>query len=396
MTLHFAQTAFSQLLLSGTLVHEGSFEEIQKSYGIQFHPQIVMIVSIDRYPDLIIGKPFLWRMEIGKHVVEGVSEAIPVPFTWIWVAEGVLAVLLEVQLEQKQRDDYWRMTEEIARKIQKCVARRGASVSIGIGSYQDNPYLLHYSYEEAIESMNDRFFQGNQLIFRYEKKAHNKPWQDALSAQERTELLARVRIGDDDGVCDLLKVHLEKMAEAYQKDVDIFKSEVVDLVMTITRIVLESGRDASTILSENTRFIQDLYKTIRYDKFVLKVCEHCKRLTQQVQGLHVSKVSPVIQKAVRYILDNHQRRISLGEVAQYCCLSVYHFSHLFKREIGESFIDYLNRIRVKKSLFYLENPDFSVQQTAQLVGFDDPNYFSRTFKKYMDITPTKYRKAKLC
>jgi two-component system response regulator YesN len=58
------QATFSHLVLSGTLVHEGSFQEMQEAFGIGVHPQVVMMISIDRYPDLVIGKPFHCRMEM--------------------------------------------------------------------------------------------------------------------------------------------------------------------------------------------------------------------------------------------------------------------------------------------------------------------------------------------
>jgi two-component system response regulator YesN len=163
----------------------------------------------------------------------------------------------------------------------------------------------------------------------------------------------------------------------------------------MSRQVLESGANAAVILSENARFIQDLYLTIRYDKFVQKVCEYARRLTQQME-LSLTSASPVIRKAVRYLKENLQRRVSLEEVAQYCCVSVYHLSHLFKRETGMTVVDFLNKLRVEKAMHFLEATDCTIQEIAYFVGFQDANYFSRTFKKYVKYSPSAYRRAKLC
>jgi len=391
-----AQATFSHLLLSGTLVHEGSFQEMQEAFGIGVHPHIVMVISIDRYPDLVIGKPFHWPMEIGHQVVEGVCEAVTVPFVWVWVAEGVLAVLLQLSLDPPSERTCREATNRIARQIQKCCKARGVNVSIGIGGYYDNPYMLHYSYEEAKESMVDRFFQGNSLIFHYEKKtSESGAWQSPLAPEERAELVARVRIGDEEGTVIYLHTLLEKLAHTYSHDVNMFKSEAVELIITMSRQVLESGANAAVILSENARFIQDLYLTIRYDKFVQKVCEYARRLTQQME-LSLTSASPVIRKAVRYLKENLQRRVSLEEVAQYCCVSVYHLSHLFKRETGMTVVDFLNKLRVEKAMHFLEATDCTIQEIAYFVGFQDANYFSRTFKKYVKYSPSAYRRAKLC
>jgi two-component system response regulator YesN len=397
MKLDPAQATFSHLLLSGTLVHEGSFQEMQKIFGIGVHPQVVMVISIDRYPDLVIGKPFHWRMEIGHQVVEDVCEAVTVPFVWGWESEGVLAVLLQLSLDLTSEYTCREVTDRIARQIQKRCMDRGVKVSIGIGGYYDNPYMLHYSYEEAKESMVDRFFQGNSLIFHYEKKtSESGALQSPLTPEERAELVARVRIGDEEGTVTYLHKLLEKLAQTYRHDVKMFKSEAVELVITMSRQVLESGANAAVILSENAHFIQDLYVTIRYDKFVQKVCEYTRRLTQYMEPKRLASASPVIRKAVRYLKENLRRRVSLEEVAQYCCVSVYHLSHLFKKETGITLVDFLNKLRVEKAMHFLEETDCTIQEIAYFVGFQDANYFSRTFKKYVKRSPSAYRRAKLC
>jgi two-component system response regulator YesN len=274
---------------------------------------------------------------------------------------------------------------------------RGVNVSIGVGGYYDNPYMLHYSYEEAKESMEDRFFQGNSLILHYEKKrSESAAWQSPLAPEERAELVARVRIGDEEGTVTYLHTLLDKLAQTYRHDVNMFKSEAVELVITMSRQVLESGANASIILSENARFIQDLYVTIRYDRFVQKVCEYARRLTQHIETQCLISASPVIRKAVHYLKENLRRRVSLEEVAQYCCVSVYHLSHLFKQETGMTLVDFLNKLRVEKAMHFLEATDCTIQEIAYFVGFQDANYFSRTFKKYVKRFPSAYRRAKLC
>ncbi|MEW9668325.1 helix-turn-helix domain-containing protein [Ammoniphilus sp. 3BR4] len=387
---------FSHLLLSGTIVHEAAFSKIQEIYGISIHPHLVMVVSVDRYPDLSLGKTLIWKTEIGHKLVEAVYKAITVPFVWAWVAEGVLALLLEIRSEQLDQQDLKEVNFQIARDIQTSAYFMDIPVSIGIGTYYDNPYMLHHSYDEAKRSMVDRFFQGNRLIFQFEKKSSSGDLRnDPVVRLERTELLARVRIGDGEGTVSILKILMERMARAYKFNVDMFKSEVADLVMLMSRLALESGVSAPTILSENAHFIQDLYQTIRYDKFVQKVCEYGQRLTEQVTLTHSAVVSPVIRQAIQYIKENLEKKISLDEIARFCCLSKYHISHLFKKELGVSIVDFINKMRIEKALLYLEQTDLTVQQIANHVGFEDANYFSRTFKKYVQISPSEFRSTKI-
>ncbi|NOU90804.1 AraC family transcriptional regulator [Paenibacillus sp. LMG 31460] len=397
MKLNASQAAFSQMLISGTLVHEANFNEIQNRLGIEISPHVVIVFSIDRYYDYAVGQPFIWRADIGHKLVKALHKAITVPFLWVWVSEGVLAALLELKTDIISKDAYLGLTLQMVHETQNIMDQQGFSVSAGIGTYYDNPYMLHYSYEEAKESMIDRFFQGNRLIFQYEKRSRNeKKWVQVITHEEKMELLARVRIGDEEGSIVYLKILLERLAQAYKHNIDMFKSETFDLIMTVSRLVLDVGGDASELLSGSARVIQDLYNTIRYDKYVLKVCDYWRKLARQVAEAHAREASPVIRSAIEYMKEHLQEKITLGEIARYCYLSTYHFAHLFKREVGLSFVDFLNKLRIEKAVHFLETTDLPVQLIAAQVGFPDPNYFTRKFKLYMSCSPSEYRAAKLC
>lgn len=395
--------AFSHLLLTGTFVHEYTYEEMQQVYGVTINPKVIMLVSIDRYPDLIEGKETDWKIEMGQTLMGAICKtAAMVPFTWLWIEEGVVALLMELPVQTEQTPSNQNAVQ-IAKAIQKATDNVRISVSIGIGTRYDDPSMLKHSYEEAMHSMIDRFFQGNRMIFPYVKKKQTEAAvRETLAIfkekieKDRVDLLARVHIGDVEGAVAVLPAILEKIAEANHYQVSSFKSEVVDLVMMVSRLALESGFSAETILSENAHFIQELYRTIRYDKFVQKVCVYVRQLTEQVALTQTLDVSPIIRQAVRFIKEQLDERIMLEDIAQYCCLSKYHFSHLFKKEVGLSVVDFINKLRLEKAKYYLETTDLTVQQIANQVGFPDANYFSRMFKKANQQSPSDYRSARLC
>lgn len=387
--------AFSQALLSGTLVHYSNFEELKQRYQIHTHPQSVFLVSIDRYYEICIGKPFLWRSEIAEQLLKGIQRVVSQPYLWLWVEEGVLALLLEWEQKIQQEDGFYDGCNRLASKVQKQAADQGISVSIGIGGYYDNPYLLHLSFKEARSAMIDRFFQGNQLIFHFSDLVRKKKETGSpITPEERMELQALMRIADEEGVQNCLKELMEKLAKTYQQDVEVFKTEVLDLLMLLTRTVLETTDSPTRILAENAAIVQDLYQTIRYDHFVRKVCGYSSRLTRSMDPHLMHHVSPMIKKALFYTKENLEQKISLKEVAHYCSLSLHYFSHLFKKETGCSFVDYLNQLRIKKAQFYLQQTEWTVQQIAHKIGFEDANYFTRLFKRYVKMTPTQYRRAK--
>ncbi|OIK10797.1 hypothetical protein BIV60_20220 [Bacillus sp. MUM 116] len=393
MVEELTQISFSQLLISGTFVHVAPFKDLQEKYGVKIQPNVVVLVSMDRYPDLAEGKSIEWKINIGRKLLDELDILLPIPFLWTWTEEGVLALLLD--FHEVNRQDRKREVLSLAGEIQKASDLIGIHVSIGIGNFYDDPAHLICSYEEAKKSMSGRFFQGNKLIFHTDMRKNMVESFMIPLTKEKSELFSIVRIGHTEGVLTQIKGIMNRVAEIYNYNEDVFKSEVIDLLMMMSRIVLEAGVSPVSILTNTANVIQDLYHTIRYDKFVMKVCKYAEWLTEQVENIYTRDVSSNIKLAIRYMKENHQKEVSLEDIAHYCHLSRYHFSHLFKKEVGISVMDFFNKLRIDKSLFYLEKTDFPVQEIANQVGFHDSNYFSRLFKKYMKSSPTEYRRLKM-
>jgi two-component system response regulator YesN len=105
-----------------------------------------------------------------------------------------------------------------------------------------------------------------------------------------------------------------------------------------------------------------------------------------------SNLEELINEAKVYINNNYMDDITLESVANEMCISSYYFSKLFKKEANINFIDYLTDIRIKNAKYKIRNTNKSIKQISKEVGYNDPNYFSRVFKKQTGYSPSKYKK----
>ncbi len=94
---------------------------------------------------------------------------------------------------------------------------------------------------------------------------------------------------------------------------------------------------------------------------------------------------------LKYISKNYAEKITTSDLAKICHLCESHFCRFFKDAVGKSPLEYINEYRIEKSIVMLLNTDEDITAIASAVGFDDPSYFSRVFKKIKNITPAKYR-----
>ncbi len=99
------------------------------------------------------------------------------------------------------------------------------------------------------------------------------------------------------------------------------------------------------------------------------------------------KYSKTIEKSLIYIEENYGNHISLIDVAKNIYLSHEYFSRLFKEEVGENFSTYLTLYRMNKAKELIKGTDMKISQIAMKVGYSNPGYFSKNYKKYMGTSP---------
>lgn len=99
----------------------------------------------------------------------------------------------------------------------------------------------------------------------------------------------------------------------------------------------------------------------------------------------------LIKNSVEYIKENYYTTITLQDLASKYDKSPQQFSYLFYKYMGIRPIDYIIQYRLKKSFEMLKD-GYKVREVALLVGYDDPYYFSRLFKKHFNFSPSEVNK----
>lgn len=99
----------------------------------------------------------------------------------------------------------------------------------------------------------------------------------------------------------------------------------------------------------------------------------------------------VIENVKIYMRHNYQKNLTQDFIASLFYLNRSYLSTLFKQRTGVKFIDYLNDIRIEKAAELLRNSDRKMYHISKAVGYDNPKYFFRIFKKKKGCSPEQYR-----
>lgn len=103
-------------------------------------------------------------------------------------------------------------------------------------------------------------------------------------------------------------------------------------------------------------------------------------------------VRSVSEQCLTYIDRNYAQRITLADIAAYVHLHPNYLCALFREQTGKTVFEQINWVRIHAASKLLRSTRLSISQIAAQCGFQNTNYFSRTFRQYLKASPTQYRK----
>lgn len=162
---------------------------------------------------------------------------------------------------------------------------------------------------------------------------------------------------------------------------------MLELLWLVSRIMAEAGAEAPPPAFS---FQMTDYRALRGEAR----CELGK-LVREAEA-HARKMDVrVVERVKRTIRERSHEDLSLERIAAEEGVSPFHLSRLFKEETGVNYIDFLTACRMEKARALLGNPALSLKQIAYEVGYRDPNYFSRVFKRTTGVSPRDYRRRRM-
>ncbi|MCP3964830.1 MAG: AraC family transcriptional regulator [Lentisphaerae bacterium] len=110
------------------------------------------------------------------------------------------------------------------------------------------------------------------------------------------------------------------------------------------------------------------------------------------QNSEIDEPENIIEKAISMMIVRVEEVFSLEEMSEALKLSPPYFCRLFKNKTGHSPVDYFIRLKIQRACNYLNFTNMKIKDICEEIGYSDPYYFSRSFKKVMGQSPAQYRK----
>jgi two-component system, response regulator YesN len=271
----------------------------------------------------------------------------------------------------------------------------GFTVTIAVSSNGVSAMELTEKLKECLGSLEYKTYIGNNSIIQYSDLNSFFRYDDYSTLDNyQKQLLECIKSGNE----DLVKITTQNISTYVTTNninINYLKNFYYSTLSSINNIRIsvlaididkkhEEGRDIASLL-------QLIEKCDSAEELNSLLVDVSFRIALKVNSYNNRSLKLVLRKAIDYLHEHYNEQVTLNEVAENVYVSTFYISRMFKKELGKSFVDYLNDVRIEKAKELLKDVKYKTYEVAELVGISDPHYFSKLFKKYSGMTTSEYR-----
>ena len=270
--------------------------------------------------------------------------------------------------------------------------RTNNEVGAMIGKLVSSMTEIPASYSEALQ-LKDQFYFRDYMT---DKILMTEEGDEAINTIEVQCDAYQEKIIEGVVACDLqymregYNLFQKSIAATMKMDKDL---AIVHHISLLRRV--EEKIEAMHAQTKMTQFNSLLEEVMQYDNFQEmseKIYGYILERMEEVKKTLRNNDKKIALEAIAYMEAKYRQNITLEVLAKELHINKSYFSTLFKKQTGENFKDYLNKIRLKHALQLLLTTDKRAYEIADEVGFSESKYFSELFQRCYGKTPTVYRK----
>ena len=239
--------------------------------------------------------------------------------------------------------------------------------------------------------MSQRNHEQQNAIGDFVFRLKNEERTVTYPAQKENALFSAVAQGDRAAAANILNELLGYIF-FYTDGDETIRARIIELLVVLSRAAISGGANVEKILELNGEYMQQMRRLNGQEELTRWLAGSLNRYTNLVFDLMDVKHRNAMYRAIAYMKENYTRRITLQEVAQISGYSATYFSRIFAEEIGVSFKEYINELRIERSKTLLLNQDLTILEVGSAVGFSDQSYYCKMFKRATGVSPDVFRK----
>lgn len=177
-------------------------------------------------------------------------------------------------------------------------------------------------------------------------------------------------------------------------DPAIVHNYAIELIMCTKQIIKEHKLSSEVAESGYKQLFTTLFKAQTLSQLVSHVLFIAEAAIDYL-SVQDDEFSPVVKQVLYHIRTRYAEQLSLKTLSQSLRIHPFYLGQLFQKETGVTFTDYLSTHRIRTAQQLLRSTSLKTSDISRSVGYLEPGYFYRQFRKYTGVSPTEYRSGRI-
>lgn len=264
-------------------------------------------------------------------------------------------------------------------------------ITIGVGHSCSTLEEISRSYQNAVDALGYRAIVGGGKTIYINDMEPVSRGKLELDSKSESELISAVKFGTRESISSEIRTLISRMDDV-RVHARQYQLYMLSIVNCLTRLMQQHDLNLEEMFGGQDSYGEILAGNRPREEFAAWVIPIACRMNEAMNRERDNTTRKAVLEAKEYILENYSNpELSVEMLCRYLHMSPAYFSTVFKKETGQTYVNYLTEVRLNKAVELLNTTEDKTYVIAQKVGYQEQNYFSYVFKKQYGVSPTKYR-----
>ncbi|KAF6562167.1 response regulator transcription factor [Paenibacillus sp. EKM202P] len=301
----------------------------------------------------------------------------------------VYTAVFLANLEPRELDAWMVAVREVAQETKQVEPQTGWAVS---HLFDDFNQISSVYQDELPKLLSYRFYFPETALLIEDELPQPVQVNRSFNLKQFTEEMKREHF---DTAFQDLRSYVAAMSGNYTSTAFEFKSLLGNIVFNITILLGNQGYDMKELDAAKYSYFKTINDAPHVHEAVRLLETFLEEANRQILAKTQQGSSASMKKLLEYIEEHHAETLNLTTLGQYFHFNPSYLSSYFTAHHTEGFSEYLNKIRVEKAAELLRSGTLPISDISSTVGYSDPSYFTKVFKKVKGYSPSQYRREHL-
>jgi len=275
----------------------------------------------------------------------------------------------------------------------------GITATIGISENASSSRQLHQLYQQALAATRHKWYMGPGKVI-WANGLPDVP-QDIGMEQEvelryadlQAGIMRFVLSGDEHGIGEYLEQYFDNLPARVKNSQKLIQNLCLRILEVGERLLAEKNECLSDVFGDRVAMLEELLSFETFIDVKSWIISKMKELTVYMHVRSTDRNSRVVKKIIDIINNRYFEELTVELLSQEVYLSPNYIRRIFKNETGQTILEYLTQVRMKKAAEMMRDPSLKISDICRKVGYGSVSYFGQIFKQYFGVSPKEYMES---